>query len=79
MVGDPKQHLAEGFARHIAEYIAADVHDGTCRGYALVAAPQFLGLLRAELASHTSTEPYVTVDKNVAGQAEAVIEKLLKS
>ena len=77
MVSDPKQHLAEGFARHIAEYIATDVHNGTCRGYALVAAPHFLGLLRAELTSRTPTGPYATVDKSVVGQAETVIEKLL--
>jgi len=77
MVGDPKQHLAEGFARDIAEHIATDVRSGQCRGYALVAAPHFLGMLRAELSSHTSTKPYVTVDKNVAGQAKAVIEELL--
>ena len=74
---DPKKHLAEQFARHIGEYIAADVHKGTCRGYALVAAPQLLGMLRAELARDTPMEPYATVDKNVVGQADAVIEKLL--
>lgn len=74
---DPKRHLAEKFARHIAEHIAADVHEGTCRGYALVAAPHFLGVLRDELASRTSTEPYATVDKSVVGQGEAVIVKLL--
>jgi protein required for attachment to host cells len=74
---DPKKHLAEQLARDIAEYIAADVHKGTCRGYAIVAAPQFLGILRAELARQTPMEPYVTVDKNVVGQDEAVIEKLI--
>jgi protein required for attachment to host cells len=74
---DPKRHLAEGFAREIAEHITAEVLKGTCRGYALVAAPQFLGMLRAELAHHTPMEPYATVDKNVVGQAETVIEKLL--
>jgi len=74
---DPKKHLAEQFARDIAEYVAGDVHDGTCRGYALVVAPQLLGMLRAELARHTPMEPYATVDKNVVGQAETVIEKLL--
>ena len=74
---DPKKHLAEKFARDIAEYIAVDVHNGTCRGYALVAAPHFLGLLRNELTTRTSAEPYATVDKDVVGQAETVIEKLL--
>jgi len=33
--------------------------------------------LRAELERHTPMEPYATVDKNVVGQADAVIEKLL--
>ena len=77
MSSDPKQHLAAVFAKDIAEHIAADVHKGTCRGYALVAAPHFLGLLRAELTSRTSTEPYATVAKNVVGQDTPVIEKLL--
>ena len=74
---DPKKHLAVQLARDVAEYIRADVHKGTCRGYALVAAPKFLGMLRTELARHTPMEPYATVDKNVVGQAKAVIEKLL--
>ncbi len=75
--GDPKQHLAERFARDIADHVAADVHKGTCRGFAIVAAPHFLGTLRGELASRTSTEPYATVAKSVVGKPEAVIEKLL--
>ena len=74
---DPKRHFAEQLARDIAEYIAADVHKGTCRGYALIAAPHFLGIQRAELARQTPMEPYATVDKNVVGQDEAVIEKLI--
>ena len=74
---DPKQHLAEKFARDVAEHIAADVRKGTCRGYALVAAPHFLGTLRPELTGRTTMEPYATVDKSVVGKAESVIEKLL--
>ena len=74
---DPKKHRAVQLARDVAEYIAADVHKGTCRGYALVAAPKFLGMLRVELARHTPMEPYATVDKNVVNQPAAVIEKLL--
>ena len=74
---DPRKHLAEQLAREIAEYIATDVHKGACRGYALIAAPKFLGMLRAELAHQTPMEPYASVDKNVVGQADAVIEGLL--
>jgi protein required for attachment to host cells len=74
---DPRQHLAEAFARDIAEYIAARQHRGELRGYALVAAPRFLGMLRSQLASRVTEEPYATVDKNVVGQPEDVIAKLL--
>ena len=74
---DPKKQRAVQLARDVAEYITADVHKGTCRGYALVAAPKFLGMLRAELTRHTPMEPYATVDKNVVDQAKSVIEKLL--
>lgn len=74
---DPKQHLAESFARQIAEFIAAEAHRSVLRGYALIAAPRFLGTLRSQLASRVSEEPYATVDKNIVGQAEDVIAKLL--
>ena len=73
----PKQHLAEAFARQIAELIAALHHKGYLRGYALVAAPRFLGTLRGQLASRVQDEPYRTVDKNVVGQPEANVAKLL--
>jgi len=73
----PKQHLAEAFAREIAEFIAAAHHKGQLHGYALIAAPRFLGTLRAQLASRVPDQPYRTVDKNVVGQSEADIAKLL--
>jgi protein required for attachment to host cells len=74
---DPKQHLAEAFARQIAEHIGAELHKGALRGYALIAAPRFLGTLRAQLAPRVSEEPYATVDKNVVAQAADAIAKLL--
>jgi protein required for attachment to host cells len=74
---DPKQHLASAFARDIADHIASDVHKGICRGYALVAAPRFLGTLRAEIGPRVTTEPYATIDKNVVGQGEDAVARLL--
>lgn len=74
---DPKKTLATAFAKRIAGRIAAVIHDGSCRGYALVAAPRFLGLLRDAVSIATNAEPYATVDKEVVGQDTAVIEKLL--
>ena len=74
---DPKKTAAAAFAKLIATRIAKVMHDGTCRGFALVAAPRFLGVLRDAFAIATTVEPYATVDKEVVGQDAEVIEKLL--
>lgn len=73
----PKQHLAETFARQIADYIGTEQHKGHLHGYALIAAPRFLGTLRGQLASRVQHEPYRTVDKNVVGQPDADVMRLL--
>ena len=76
---DPKKHAASMFAKQIAERIGKVMHDGRCRGFALVAAPRFLGVLRDAVSVATSAEPYATVDKDVVGQDTTVIERLLAS
>ena len=76
---DPKKTAAMAFAKQIAGRIAKVMHDGSCRGFALVAAPRFLGLLRDAIAVATTVEPYATVAKEVVGQDTVVIEKLLAS
>jgi protein required for attachment to host cells len=75
----PQQQLAKAFAKDLVEVIAAESHKGTCRGYAVIAAPRFLGLLRQEFSGSIRDEPYATVAKDVVGQDEAVIEKLLEN
>ena len=75
----PQQHSAKAFAKDIAQVIAAGFHRGTCRGYAVIAAPRFLGLLRQEFATAVKDAPYATVAKEVVGQDEAVIEQLLEN
>jgi protein required for attachment to host cells len=74
---DPKKQAALIFAKQIAERIGRVIHDGSCRGFALIAAPRFLGVLREAVSAATSIEPYATVNKEVVGQDTAVIEKLL--
>lgn len=74
---DPKKHAATLFAKQIAERIAKAVHNGSCRGFALVAAPRFLGILREAVSTAAKVEPFVTVDKAVVGRDASVIEKLL--
>ena len=76
---DPKKHAASMFSKQIAERIGTVMHDGSCRGFALVAAPRFLGVLRDAVSVATSAEPYATVDKAVVGQDTTVIERLLAS
>ena len=74
---DPKTQSAIVFAKQIAERIEKVMHDGSCRGFALVAAPRFLGILREAISVATTAEPYATVDKEMVGQDAAVIEELL--
>lgn len=74
---DPKKTAAMAFAKQIAERVAKGMHDGSCRGFALVAAPRFLGVLRDAVSIATTVEPYATVDKEVVGQDTAVIKRLL--
>lgn len=74
----PKEHIATVFARQIAERVSADMQSGDCLGFALIAAPRFLGELRSEISTLVKAEPYTTVDKAVVGSDEAVIERLLE-
>lgn len=74
---DPKQHLAENLARQVAEHIGAEEHEGRLRGFALVAAPRFLGTLRGQFPNRVHGEPYATIDKNVVGQPNDAIARLL--
>jgi protein required for attachment to host cells len=74
---DPKKVAAMTFAKRIAERIAQAMHDRSCRGFALVAAPRFLGVLRKAISLVTTAEPYATVNKEVVNHDAAVIEKLL--
>lgn len=74
---DPKSTAATVFAKELAGHIAKVTHDGSCRGFALVAAPRFLGELRNAVSIATTVEPYATVAKQVVDQDPDVIEKLL--
>ena len=76
---DPKKHAAIVFAKQIAERIAKVMHDGSCRGYALIAAPRFLGMLREAVSRRCNVEPFKTIDKDVVGQDAAVLQKLVDS
>lgn len=73
----PKKHVAEMFAKEIAERVGKATHMGRCRGYALVAAPRFLGMLRDALETSCSVEPYKTIDKEVVDKDVGFIRELV--
>lgn len=74
---DPKKHAAATFAKQIAEQIAKAVHDSSCRDYALIAAPRFLGMLRDAVSRQCRIEPFKTIDKDVVGHDTAFLQKLV--
>ena len=61
----------------LAGRVADALRDGHCRGYALVAAPRFLGLLREALARTGADEPYLSIDKEMVDRDARTIEQLL--
>ena len=73
----PKKHVAEVFAKQIAERIGKACHMGRCRGYVLIAAPRFLGVLRDAVETSCNVEPYKTVAKEVVGKDTIVLQKLV--
>lgn len=72
-----KKHAAEAFAKDIAERIGKAVHEGRCRGYAIIAAPRFLGTLRAAVTASCSTDPFRTIAKEVVGRDAGTLQELL--
>lgn len=75
----PRQHAAQVFATQIAQRISQAVHERSCRDYALIAAPKFLGLLRQALTSKCTLQPSQSVAKDVVDQDTTVLQNLLDS
>ena len=48
---DAKKQASLAFAKQLAEHISGAINNGTCRSFALIAAPRFLGVLRDALAT----------------------------
>lgn len=74
---DPKKHLAIAFAKGLAERIASAKHNGSCRDFALIAPPRFLGVLRNSLAVAGNAIPFFTINKEAVGEDTAFIENLM--
>ena len=74
---DAKKQASLAFAKQLAEHISGAINKGTCRSFALIAAPRFLGVLRDALATVGNATPVVSIDKEVVNKDTAFIEKLL--
>ena len=72
-----KQQAALRFAHDIARRIADGMLGKTINGYALIAAPRFLGLLRSEIETHSLKDPVMTADKDIVGRTAATIERVI--
>lgn len=70
---DARHHEAVAFARRIAERIELARTRGEFGQLVLVAAPEFLGILRQQLSSHASRMVSKTVDKNLVLRQESEI------
>lgn len=70
---DPKQHEALNFAKFLSERLAAANANDTFERLVLVAAPAFLGLLRAQLSTSVRKRVSIEIDKDLAGlDAQAI-------
>ncbi len=73
----PKEQIAAAFAKQIATGVGKALHNGRCRGYVLVAAPRFLGVLRDAVAVNCSKAPDKTIPKEVVDRNAEFLQKLV--
>lgn len=69
-----KKHEASNFAKSIADYVNSEADKGTFEELMLIAAPEFLGLLRKDL--HDTVKQHITreIDKNIVKKDIAFIQ-----
>jgi protein required for attachment to host cells len=74
---EPKRHEAGMFAKRIAERLDLARVKGECEQLVLIAAPEFLGVLRQNLTANTAKLVGKTIDKNLVQKTEAEIRQYL--
>lgn len=76
--GDDKQHLeARAFARRVASHLADALREKRYESLRIVAAPRFLGLLRAELDAAVKATVVEELDKDLIHASDDEIAKRL--
>lgn len=74
---DPREHEAEVFAREVVEHLKKQEPLASCNKIALIAPPQFLGLLRKNLDRPYRNKVRCEVDKNLVLQSASEIREQL--
>lgn len=64
----------EAFAAEIAGVVRKALQDESCHGYALIAPPGFLGVLRIALAAIGQVQPNQAMDTELVRQAAAILK-----
>ncbi|MDJ0654448.1 MAG: host attachment protein [Xanthomonadales bacterium] len=75
--GDPQSHEARVFAREVSEHLRQSQPLDHCEKIALIAPPQFLGLLRKSLDRSYLNKVACEVDKNLVTQSPDEIREYL--
>ncbi len=73
----PRRHEAELFARHVVEALETARREERFERVVLIAAPAFLGLLRAALPKSLRSSVAAEVDKDLVRQPEEAIQAQL--
>ncbi|AAU93248.1 MULTISPECIES: host attachment protein [Methylococcus] len=76
---DAKQHEAQVFAKRVADRLEQARVNGDCLSLILIAAPEFLGLLRQALSGPTAKLVSKTLDKNLVQKTEQEIRSYIFS
>ncbi|MCE8006664.1 host attachment family protein [Aestuariivita sp.] len=80
MEGTDWHELAkERFAKDLSDILYQKAHKGEFKALVIVAAPQILGVLRAEMHRTVTEKIVAEIPKNMAGHPVDKIEKLIKS
>jgi len=74
---EPKEHEMTVFAKRIADYLEGIRNANKLKNLKLIAAPAFLGELRAHLSKDTSEKIIFELDKNIAHHSVEDIRKHL--
>ena len=73
----PKQHAVEHFAKRVGDYLERGRLDGAFDKLVIMAAPEFLGLLRKHLSDAAKALVIGEIDKNLVLQDAAAIREYL--